>query len=519
MPAAARRSPITAVEPGETTIALSLGNGTTVVVARYLAAFARPGDEVEFNSSFSGESRTELRIVRAARVQPKELYQAQIGYVTQPKTDSRQARFLRAEIVAGGLGIRWIHLPASAVRDHFYRGNRSHPWVESPTLYDVLRVQRSASPGELRLAFKLRSLELEAARAARDELRNLERAFNLLMQPDLRACYDALLDEPDAPAVFPYGGFGSLAVGGELARAGQTFFARHIVSFLPETSRWRFRAHLRRLDFLHDHALYRDSRRKLEVLLDPVLLPLAWDATWGQWKHLVGAKIGIDCPVVASGKYVFRSGEWKLVRLWTALPSRTEVELPGDLNAQVERARATYHRFGQYFSQLEIVRQRLEREPVERRELDRICGELGIPGDFDVAQISWKPDYDSFYYEQLRKRARRMFLFRDEYIFELEGATVVEVPEVGHATYIFAPGDIARFVRQYAAVNKDDIRKNRDGAAERLGFVGRVMHGSNPRRWVQELKSRIGEGASRPAEFEGPTTMGDRIAHRPPVAS
>ena len=388
------------------------------------------------------------------------------------------------------MGIRWIHLPASAVRDHFYRGDRSRPWAESPTLYDALRVQRSASPGELRLAFKLRSLELEAARAARGELRNLERAFNMLMQPDLRSCYDALLDDADAPAVFPYGGFGSLAVGGELARDGQTFFAQRIVSFLPETSRRRFRAHLRRLDFLHDHALYRDSRRKLEVLLDPVLLPIAWDATWTQWKHLVGAKIGIDCAVVASGKYVFRSGEWKLVRWWTALPSRTEVKLPGDLNEQVERARTTYHRFGQYFAQLESVRQRLEREPVERRELDRICGELGIPGDFDVAQISWKPDYDPFYYEQLRKRARRMYLFRDEYIFELERAIVVEVPEVGHATYIFAPGDIARFVRQYATVNKDDIRKNRDGAAERLGFIGRVMHGANP--------AHVAEGAEEP---------------------
>ena len=103
-----------------------------------------------------------------------------------------------------------------------------------------------------------------------------------------------------------------------------------------------------------------------------------------------------------------------------------------------------------------------------------------------------KPDYDSFYYEQLRKRARRMYLFRDQYIFELEGATVVEVPAVGHATYIFAPGDIARFVRQYAMVNKDDIRKNRNGAAERLGFVGRVMHGLEARTWLRELESRTG---------------------------
>ena len=173
-----------------------------------------------------------------------------------------------------------------------------------PCCSDALRVQRSASPRELRLAFKLRSLELEAARAAHGELRNLERAFNMLMQPDLRACYDALLDDADAPALFPYGGFGSLTVGGELARGGQTFFAQRIVSFLPETSRRRFRAHLRRLDFLHEHALYRDSRRKLEVLLDPVLLPIAWDATWCQWKHLVGAKIGIDCTVVADRKSV-----------------------------------------------------------------------------------------------------------------------------------------------------------------------------------------------------------------------
>ena len=105
-----------------------------------------------------------------------------------------------------------------------------------------------------------------------------------------------------------------------------------------------------------------------------------------------------------------------------------------------------------------------------------------------------KPDYDPFYYEQLRKRARRMYLFRDQYIFELEMAIVVEVPAVGRATYIFAPGDIARFVRQYATVNKDDIRKNRNGAAECLGFVGRVMHGSKPWTWLREIRSRIGEG-------------------------
>ena len=168
--------------------------------------------------------------------------------------------------------------------------------------------------------------------------------------------------------------------------------------------------------------------------------------------------------------------------------------LPADIQDLVQAARTAHHRFGQYSTALERIRVRLEREALERRELDCLCVEMGIPGDFDVAQISWKPDYDSFFYSQLRKRAAKMYLYRDEYIFDLERAIVVEVPEVGHATYVFAkPNEIDHFVRVYATTTKDDIRKNRDGIAERLRFLGRVMHGANPRTWLRELKERIGE--------------------------
>jgi hypothetical protein len=165
-----------------------------------------------------------------------------------------------------------------------------------------------------------------------------------------------------------------------------------------------------------------------------------------------------------------------------------------DIQDQVQAARMAHHRFGQYSTALDRIRARLDREALERRELDRLCGEMGISGDFDVAQISWKPDYDSFFYSQLRKCAAKMYLYRDEYIFDLERATVVEVPEVGHATYVFAKhSDIDNFVQAYAKTTKDDIRKNRDGIAERLRFIGRVMHGTNPLTWLRELKERIGE--------------------------
>ena len=115
-----------------------------------------------------------------------------------------------------------------------------------------------------------------------------------------------------------------------------------------------------------------------------------------------------------------------------------------------------------------------------------MCSELRLPGDFDVAQISWRADYDPFFYRQLSRRARRIYLFRDEYIFDVEKAVVVETPQLGHATYVFAkPRSMDSFLALYTKITKDDIRRNRNNAAERLGFLGRVIHGTNPTSLAQ----------------------------------
>ena len=111
-----------------------------------------------------------------------------------------------------------------------------------------------------------------------------------------------------------------------------------------------------------------------------------------------------------------------------------------------------------------------------------MCANLRLPGDFDVALISWRADYDPFFYRQLSSRARRIYLFRDEYLFDVEKAVVVETPRLGHATYVFAkPRSMDSFLATYTKITKDDIRRNRNNAAERLGFLGRVVHGKNPR--------------------------------------
>jgi hypothetical protein len=465
------------------------------LVSRFLASYVAIGDDIAFSVSTGDAVRTEILITKNGGSGPKcYLYHVPIGYVSQPKQDKRNQHFVSAEVHHGGLGISMVFLPCEVLRDYFYGLPGADHEADHPSLYEILHIPASASPSELRVAFKLRDLELQTAGAARSQRVALERAFNIVGQPQLRACHDALLVDREAPAIFPYGGFGSLLVAGEPSRDGQTFFARRILAFSPELRRRRFHVPLRRCDFYDDRALCRDKRRKLEFWLDPAALHTLWDRTWNQWKHLLGTKIEVKGTFVQSGKYRKRRGEWELVSWETALPSRLEVNLPADFQQQLESAKTAYHRFGQYSRALDQIRLCLNHRAVERAELQRMCSEMRIPGDFDVAQISWCPDYDPFFYRQLSHRARRIFLFREEYIFDVEKAVVVETPQLGHATYVFAkPRSMDSFLALYTNITKDDIRRNRNNAAEQLGFQERVIHGTNPRAWLREVRQRIGE--------------------------
>jgi hypothetical protein len=422
------------------------------------------------------------------------LYLAPIGYVTQPKTDKHNRLFVSAEVQHGGLGISAVYLPCHLLREYFYRLPESDGKAKCPTFYELLGVSPSASPAEMRVAFKLRRLELESAGSRRSDVVALERAFNILAHPELRACYDALLLDPEAPAVFPYGGFGSLLVSGERSRDGVIFFARRILAFRPDSRQRRFHLPLRRCDFYQDHALCRDVARRLEFWIDPAVVSLVWDTSWNRWKHLLGVKMEVEGTFIESGRYRNRQGEWELVRWETGLPSRLRVRLPADATEQITHAHKTYLRFGQYSRALDQVRLVLEHRAVEKTELERICAGLKIPGDFEIAQISWRPDYDAFFYRQLSRRARRIYLFRGEYIFDLEKAVAIETPQLGHATYIFAkPRNMESFLHLYTRVSKEDIRRNQENVGERLGFLKRMIHGSNPRAWLKELRQQLGE--------------------------
>jgi hypothetical protein len=422
-----------------------------------------------------------------------------MSYAGQPKADKRELLYVRADVSRGRLGFSSIHLPCEVIRDYFYVSTRRQRWERQTSLYDVLRITPAVSLAELRVAFRLRQLELCAAGTSNHDRAPLERAFNILAQPELRACYDSLLKDSAAPALFPYGGFGSILVAGDRSRDGQTFFASRILHFQPELKQRRFHAPLRNFDFYDDRAIYRDARRKLEVTLDQSAMPILWDASWNRWRHLLAAKVELQGTFVQTCRYQRRNGQWSLNRWETALPSRIHVKVSANIAEQIEAARKSYHRFGEFSDALGQIRARIEREPMERQQLRSLCWDLGMPGDFDIAQINWHPDYDAFFYHQLSRRARRLYLFRDEYIFDLPRVILVETPQLGHATYLFSkPQSMEAFLAVYTATTKEAIRQNRANVAEHLGFLGRVVHGSNPRVWLRALKARLGEAAESP---------------------
>jgi len=136
----------------------------------------------------------------------------------------------------------------------------------------------------------------------------------------------------------------------------------------------------------------------------------------------------------------------------------------------------------------------LEQTPLEKSELERLAVEEGVPADFDVAQINWKPDYDPFYYQHLLVRAERFYLFRDQYLFLLPSVLVAETPQAGHATYLFSrPDSLSDFFRLYRVTTREEILRNRNNGADRLSYLGRVVHGSDKKGWARALETWLGE--------------------------
>jgi hypothetical protein len=205
---------------------------------------------------------------------------------------------------SGQLGINAIHLPCPVIRDYFFAANRRTSWPSQPTFYCLLGLPQDVTQKELRLAYRLRRMELQKQNASKAELATIERAYNVLADPDIGGVYDALIKNSAIPVPFSYSGFGSLLVQGERTQERGVFFGNRILAFMPERRSHTIPVPVRKLNYFEGYAILSDHRRKLEIQL----LPLRWDPTWSQWRHLITATVEISADsLVAAGTCRFRT--------------------------------------------------------------------------------------------------------------------------------------------------------------------------------------------------------------------
>src|SRR6266481_6245995 len=93
-----------------------LASGRSVRVSRLLAEYIRAEDEIEFNLPVSNAvTGTEIHVLKTQTAPgSRHVYLAQIGYVTQPKTDRHQHPYVYISLPEHALGILDVHLPCAA---------------------------------------------------------------------------------------------------------------------------------------------------------------------------------------------------------------------------------------------------------------------------------------------------------------------------------------------------------------------------------------------------------------------
>lgn len=440
-----------------------------------------------------GDTQDSPVLVRSDERRRGDLLHARLILVNRPKEGAGSAPwFVRAHL-SDGSALRSIVIEGEALARYFYKFRPGR----SETLYSTLGVNPDCSPSSLRFAWRMRIAETTVAE---DEAlrRGCERAFNILANHDLRACYDSFLADDGAMLPFPYGGEGDILVAGDLAKDQSTFFAKAILCYEPTTSRRRLKIRLRSFEFLPDRLGFLDPRRKLEVWLDSGLLNgYRWDTSWNNWKHWLRSTVEVDATFVNSARYRYVKGEWQVRSWWTALPSRIALTVPEKLEADVERARGIHELLGRYSEFVHRVREQAQRQPLDASDVQSWLDQLGAPPELRPEYLCWKPDFEEYYFAQLRKRAVAWLLFREEFLFVLQGALISEIPMPGHATYVFAlPCDREAFLRLYERTSRNEIRQNAGNVASKLGFVGRVVRGRKRKRWLADVLKLAGEHAN-----------------------
>lgn len=486
---------LTAIAEGTDAFHCDMANGESISIAPMLGRVLRRGDQLCLFANDLERSAPDLLLKRKHETRSANILFATVRCVTTIEKSSPE-RFVELELPHSNAALT-IYLSTQAIFGHFYLASGD----DSPLnqLYEALVSHPAATLTELRLAWRLKSIEISLCADQTIKKAHVERAFNILANPELKDCYDRLRRYENALPVFPYGGCGSILVEGRLIEDGRAFIGNRILAFKPEMDERKVSILMRGCEFQPDRIVFRDSRRKLEVWLDGGLLPgLNWDPSWNHWKHWIRSRLEVEATFVTSAKERVDQGE-RIVSKWSvALPSRLRVTVPEGLIADIECARAFHDLLGRHSDLIRQIAAQIDSCPAEHCLVEKWFRDFNADPELRPQHVNWQPDYDEFYFEELRKRSKTWFLLRDEYLFAWHKILIAEIPSLGHATYLFLrPQNLEEFLATYAKTARDEVRRNRDEVASRLGFIGRVVRGRRKMRWLNEVLTRAGEQVER----------------------
>jgi hypothetical protein len=158
---------------------------------------------------------------------------------------------------------------------------------------------------------------------------------------------------------------------------------------------------------------------------------------------------------------------------------------------------------GEHADALARIRSEIEKQPIEHVQIQEWFDRIGASHHLRPQHVTWRPDYEPYYFEQLRKRSATWFLFQGEYLFLWNHVLILELPQPGHATYIFRrPSDVGTFMSRYSKATREQVRTNRGNVAIDLGFVGRIVRGQKKKRWLADVLKLAGEKADYMEVFE-----------------
>ena len=418
----------------------------------------------------------------------------------RPKQNRSGRGFVLLEAAGAQHGIERVLVTTTQIRDYFFAPDRSISWAEQPSWFEVLGVRDTSTPAEIRLAYRVRTLELKAGLGSSTGLTQaqLARGLQILIDPELRRDYLALRNDANHIVSFPPWTIGCLLASGQ--KKGELFVVHDLLRFAPQAEERSVCIALRRFRFEGPFAVYRDARKRMLMRFDSAILPLQWREDWNTWTHITLGSTKVNATFWQQTRYRRVDSDFRATTWLQPFASTLTIQDSAFLVSRFEAARAFWHRFHPHAEVVALLRARIEQEPIEARQATEWCMSRGVRAPIDARLINWEPDYDESYYRELAARAKAVFLFRSEYLFLFDNTIISEIPKSGNASYIFhPPNSLEAFLRQYARTTRHAIRSEPAVAKKTLGYCGRVAHPKETAVWIAKIERTLAESGKQAA--------------------